>query len=939
MRRWTSAGIRSSFLGFFEERGHTVVPSAPLIPVDDPTLLFTNAGMNQFKDVFLGLARREYTRAVDTQKCMRVSGKHNDLEEVGRDGYHHTFFEMLGNWSFGDYYKEEAISWAWQLLTGVWGLPKDKLYATIFRDDKGDLGADEEAVRFWRNETDIDPEHILYFGRKDNFWEMADTGPCGPNSEIHIDRGPQFCDRGHLPGHVCQVNGDCGRYIELWNLVFIQYNRVDAQTLEPLPDKHVDTGAGFERIVSILQGVETNYETDLFLPIMARVQELLGHTAAQREERIVAYRVIADHGRAVTFLIGDGVMPGNEGREYVLRMILRRAARFGRKIGFEGPFLAEIARVVIDIMGVHFGELLSRRDFILTTIAQEEERFLRTIDRGLEHVQEIVAAAQAQGQDTISGRDAFVLWTQDGFPYDLTRDIAAEKSLKVDRAGFDAAMEEHRLVSGRGVVGEIDVRALSAYSKLLVELQSQGKLGVEGVAQLPHEHTDLESRILALLVRRENEEPVSPEEGAGQFEMVQSVRPGDRVEVILAETPFYVESGGQVSDTGFIVDVEGGRAYAEGSEEGPEPKWVITVDEVKRPVAGLVVHAGQVEKGSPRAGEQAWAVVDRDRRMDIARNHTATHLLQGELRYVLGEHVQQAGSLVAPDRLRFDFSHGAMLTQEQLDEVEHLVNAAILADYPVEVTQEGYAEAVAEGAMALFGEKYGETVRVINIGYEGDEFSKELCGGTHVSHTSQIGLFRILSEGGVAAGVRRIEAVTGTAAQDLAQERLNVLDEAAAYLGCQPEEVGRKVLTLLDEQQKLQKQMDRLNREIAKQSFETILKQAQDMDGVSILATKVDAPNVETLREMCDWFRERIGSGVVVLGTVISGRPSIVAAVTPDLVQRGVRADRLVQQVAHVVGGGGGGRPAMAHAGGRDPARLPEALSLVPNLVHESLTD
>jgi alanyl-tRNA synthetase len=360
MRRWTSAEIRSSFLEFFEERGHTVVPSAPLIPVDDPTLLFTNAGMNQFKDVFLGLARREYTRAVDTQKCMRVSGKHNDLEEVGRDGYHHTFFEMLGNWSFGNYYKKEAISWAWQLLTGVWGLPKDKLYATIFRDDKGDLGADEEAARFWRSETDIDPEHILYFGRKDNFWEMADTGPCGPNSEIFIDRGPQFCDRGHLPGHVCQVNGDCGRYIELWNLVFIQYNRVDAQTLEPLPDKHVDTGAGFERIVSILQGVETNYETDLFLPIMARVQELLGHTAAQREEQIVAYRVIADHGRAVTFLIGDGVMPGNEGREYVLRMILRRAARFGREIGFAGPFLAEIARVVIGIMGVHFDDHRTR---------------------------------------------------------------------------------------------------------------------------------------------------------------------------------------------------------------------------------------------------------------------------------------------------------------------------------------------------------------------------------------------------------------------------------------------------------------------------------------------------------------------------------------------------------------------------------------------------
>jgi alanyl-tRNA synthetase len=929
MKRWTSAEVRASFLGFFGERGHTIVASAPLIPIDDPTLLFTNAGMNQFKDIFLGLATREYTRVADTQKCMRVSGKHNDLEEVGRDGTHHTFFEMLGNWSFGDYYKREAIGWAWELLTGVWGLPKDRLYATVFRDEEGELPTDEDAAGFWRTETDISPDHILYFGRGDNFWEMADTGPCGPNSEISIDRGPGFCEKPGFPGHACQVNGDCGRFVELWNLVFIQYNRVDAQTLEPLPAVHVDTGAGFERVVSVLQGASTNYDTDLFQPIIERTQELLGHTDAQRDENIVGYRVIADHGRAITFLIGDGVMPGNEGREYVLRMILRRAARFGRKIGFEEPFLAAVAQVVIDTMGQHFTELAARRDFILTTITQEEERFMRTIDRGLERMVEIVETTKAAGKAEISGHDAFVLWTQDGFPYDLIRDIAGENGLLVDRAGFDVEMETHRQISGKGGIGEIDVNTLSVYRRLLENLQARGELAADGVVQRYADSVELESPLLGILVVSEDD--VSAEGEVRRLELVQRARPGDRVEVVLAETPFYVESGGQMSDTGLIA---GGADLPEGTD----PEWVIEVDDARRPVPGLIVHLGRVETGHPRVGEQAWVMVDRDRRMDVARNHTATHLLHSELRYVLGEHVQQAGSLVDPDRLRFDFSHGAMLTQDQLNEVERLVNAAILADYPVETDQESYGEAVAGGAMALFGEKYGDQVRVIKIGYQGDEFSKELCGGTHVESTGQIGLFRVLSESSVAAGVRRIEAVTGTAAQQLAQERLNVLDEAAAYLSCIPEQVGRKALALLDEQQQLRKEIEHLNRELARHSFASILGQAQMVEGVSVLATQVEAPNAETLREMCDWFRERIGSGVVVLGTVLSGRPSLVAAVTSDLVGRGLHAGQLIQEVANAVGGGGGGKPTMAHAGGRDPDRLPAALARVPELVRQSLS-
>jgi alanyl-tRNA synthetase len=920
MKNLSSAEVRSGYLSFFEERGHTVVPSAPLIPIDDPTLLFTNAGMNQFKDVFLGLSKREYTRAVDTQKIMRVSGKHNDLEEVGRDGIHHTFFEMLGNWSFGDYYKREAIRWAWELLTEVWGMPKERLYATVLEDDVGDLGLDEEAVACWQSETDIDPSHILPFGRSENFWEMGDTGPCGPCSEINIDRGPEFCNKQDVAGHVCRVNGDCDRIVEFWNLVFIQYNHLPDGSFAPLPQKHVDTGMGFERIVAILQGVSSNYETDLFTPILDRIQSLRGHSDAEREAHEVAYHVIADHGRAITFLIGDGVMPGNEGREYVLRMILRRAARFGRELGFHEPFLAKVAQTAIEIMGSHFQELRAREGFILNTITQEEERFLRTLDRGLARMDEIVVSAKARDERVVSGQEAFVLWTQDGFPYDLTRDIAEEHGLTVDRAGFEEAMAAHRAISGKGGIGEIDVDALSVYGRLLASLQADGALPAEGVAHRYAEYIALESKAVALLKLDDGAQP----------EVVRGVRPGDRVEVVLTETPFYVESGGQVTDTGVIT------AWVDEDDER-EPDWVIEIEQVRRPVAGLIVHAGTVESGTPRVEERVWAVADGERRMDIARNHTATHLLHSELRYVLGEHVQQAGSLVAPDRLRFDFSHGGMLTQDQLYEVEQLVNAAILADYPVVAYAERYADAVSEGAMALFGEKYGDVVRVIKVGYEDDPFSRELCGGTHVAHTSQIGPFRILSESSVAAGVRRIEAVTGTAAQQLIQDRLNAMDDTAAYLGCSPEDVARRVLSVLDEQQRLRKEIEALHRDLARQQFTTLLDESEDVGGVTVLAARVDAPNMETLREMCDWFRERVGSGVVVLGSVIEGKPSIVSAVTADLTKRGLHAGNLVRDVAKAVGGGGGGRPTMAQAGGRDASRLPDALAMVPRLVRESL--
>jgi alanyl-tRNA synthetase len=918
MQKMTSAQVRQSFLDFFTARGHTVVPSASLVPVDDPTLLFTNAGMNQFKDVFLGLGNRSYTRAADTQKCMRVSGKHNDLEDVGRDGYHHTFFEMLGNWSFGDYYKKEAIGWAWELLTGVWGLPKDRLWATVFKDDEGDLPTDDEAAGFWRSETDIDPAHILFFGRKDNLWEMADTGPCGPNSEIHYDEGSAACTMQDKPGHVCRINGEnCGRFVELWNLVFIQYNREADGSLHPLPAKHVDTGMGFERIVAVLQGVDSNYETDLFTPIIRRAQELVGHADAQVEENSVAYRVIADHVRALTFLIGDGVIPGNEGRNYVLRMILRRAARFGRKLGFDRPFLAEVAGVVVETMGPHFPELISRRPFILTTITQEEERFLRTLDTGLARLDEVVAELEQAGQEVVPGDVAFRLYDTFGLPLEITRDVAQERGLAVDEAAYQAALEEQRqrarLAGGTDALSEVDEQVVARYAQVLADLQAQGRLGPEGVEHNPYSTTELETQIVALL-----------RDGAP----VKSVKEGDEIEVVLSQTCFYIESGGQVADAGFIA------AYPPGSDE---PTWEIEVVEARRPIAGLIVHAGKVVRGRPRVSDAVWAIVDYERRMDTARNHTATHLLHSELRYVLGEHVQQAGSLVAPDRLRFDFTHPAMLTEDELDTVTRSVNDAILVNYPVEVSEERYRQAVSEGVTALFGEKYGDVVRVLRIGWPGEPFSQELCGGTHVEETGEIGLFHIISEEGIGAGLRRIEAVTGHVAVDLVERQLGVLRRTAAYLGGSPDEAERKTLSLLDELQSARREIARLQEQLARREFEALLSQVQQVAGASLLSARVTAPSMEVLREMTDWFRDRLGSGAVVLGAVLGERPALVAAVTADLVERGADAVALVREVARVVGGSGGGKSILAQAGGRDAGRLDEALRQVPAVLERML--
>ncbi len=905
--------VRRTFLEFFRGKGHTIVPSMSLVPGNDPTLLFTNSGMVQFKEVFLGVDTRPYTRVADAQKSMRVAGKHNDLEDVGRDSTHHTFFEMLGNWSFGDYYKREAIGWAWELLTGVWGLPKERLWTTCFEDERGIVPRDDESAGFWRAQPGIDPSHVLFFGRHDNFWEMAEVGPCGPDSEIHYDRGPAYCNQQDAPGHVCRVNGDCPRFLELWNLVFIQYNRTgpNAADLTPLPKKHVDTGMGLERIVSVLQNVDSNYKTDLFTPILDTIQAMSGHTPEQREANLTPYRVIADHGRGAAFLIADGVAPGNNGRNYVCRMIIRRAARFGSQLGFNEPFLARVAETVIEQYGADYPELVKHRETILRTLTQEEQRFTRTVDVGVANLNALLGDLAAHGEQTLSGEEAFNLYATFGLPVEITRDIAQERGLSVDEAGFVAAREAHAEASRTdvGVMGGEDV---AVYRSLLEDLQARGQLGPDGVEYDPYNQLELDEPVLALL-----------KDG----QRVTSARVGDAVEVVLPRTCFYLASGGQVADTGAIA------TFRPNSDE---VVWEIEIEDMRRPLAGMVVHVGRVTRGTPREGDVAVGAVDADRRWDIMRNHTATHLLQSELRYVLGDHVRQAGSLVAPDRLRFDFSHQGMLTQEQIAKVARSVNDAVLANYPLEIQYMERQAAIDAGATALFGEKYGASVRTVRIG-EPEAFSFELCGGTHVVETADIGPFVVVSEEAAAAGIRRIEAVTGRAALELIQQRLGVLDNVATYLKASPADVDRRVLTLLDENQAAQKEIVKLRRELAQRDVETLLTQIEQVQGVSMLAGSVKNVDADTLRQMTDWFRARVPSGVVVLGSVFENRPHFVASVTEDLILRGLDAGKIVKAVAKVVGGGGGGKPTLAQAGGKDASRLNEALAQVKPLLESAL--
>jgi len=889
----SSAEVRARFLRYFERMGHTIVKSSSLLPGNDPTLLFTNAGMVQFKDTFLGLEIRPYSRATTSQKCMRVSGKHNDLESVGPSPRHHTFFEMLGNFSFGDYFKRDAIRYSWAFLTKEIGLDPQRLYPTVYVED-------DEAFELWQEMAGLEPNRITRLGKKDNFWAMGDTGPCGPCSEILYDRGAQYCSCGRPD---CSPATGCDRFLECWNLVFMQYETHEDGSVTPLPRPSIDTGMGLERITAILQGVDNNYDTDLFMPIMHRTRELLGQDVEAMRSNLVPYRVIADHSRAITFLIADGVLPGNEGRSYVLRLILRRAARFGKLLGFEGPFLAQIAQTVIDTMSHHYTELAERADFIREVITREEERFLATLSVGLSRLDQIIERMRSEDSRVVSGEEAFRLYDTYGFPLELTRDAAQERGLVVDEQGFHLAMAAQR------------ERARSAQ-----------RFGVGNESEL-YRHLDLprtdflgydtcraESFVLALV---RGGQRVSRVDAAKASAESDEPLEAEEIEVILTATPFYPEGGGQVGDTGEL--------------RTRDARLVIT--NTFRPVPDTIVHRGYVQTGSVVEGEHVTAIVDEDRRLDVARNHTGTHLLHRALRQVLGEHAAQSGSLVTPDRLRFDFAHLSALTRDELARIEAIVNEQIRLNRPVDTQVMPYDDAVRQGAIALFGEKYGDTVRSVRV----EGFTTELCGGTHLRSTGEIGSFLILSESSVGSGLRRIEALTGRAASSYLRGRLDTLETMAQLLGAKPGEEIERLTALADELREQRRTLQELQRKLAASSVDSLLAQVVDVKGVQVLAVRVDATKVDTLREMCDRFRDKLGSAVVAVGAVIEHRPMLVVAVTQDLVDRGLHAGKLAGSAAQRMGGGGGGRPNMAQAGGKEASLLDESLSMVSGLVSDML--
>jgi alanyl-tRNA synthetase len=891
--RWTTDKIRQSFLDFFKGRGHQIVPSASLVPKGDPTLLFTNAGMVPFKDYFLGIRTPAAARVADCQKCLRISGKHNDLEAVGRDSYHHTFFEMLGNWSFGDYYKKEAIEFHWKLINEVWGIPADRLWATVYKDD-------DEAEQAWLELGYLPRERVLRCGEKDNFWEMGETGPCGPCSEIHIDRGEQACDRSPHPGVECAVNVEgCSRFIELANLVFIQYNRDASGRLTPLPMKHVDTGTGLERVASVLQSSESgrplgNYDIDIFQTIIRHI-ELVSkdHTynaqhqsdGAQeiQEELNVSFRAIADHARTIAFLVAEGLTPGNTDREYVLRRIIRRAARHGRYLYIHEPFLAEVCKGVAEAMGDAYPELRKESVRIGKVVTEEEERFGETLDRGLQIIVQEGTRLQAAHAHTLPGEVAFRLYDTYGFPLDLTQDEMRRRGYEVDVAGFERLMEEQR---ERGRAARKD-DAIAPEIKLDAGAASRF---------IGHHRYDTESEVLA------------------------AHRDGDnRVILVTAETPFYPEGGGQIGDRGVIESATG--ALLE------------VVD--TRKADGSILHVGRLLRGDPGdfdRGRRVTLSVDRARRDAAMLNHSATHILHYALRDVLGTGVHQAGSLVAPDRLRFDFAHTGPVDEGDLATIEEEINARIRENAEVATEEMAYDDALKAGALAFFGDKYGDVVRVVRMG----DFSVELCGGTHVSRTGDIGLFKFEAESGVAAGVRRIEAATGQGALEAIRRRERILEAIGGHLGARDDAAVERLERLLARERELEKKLRALEQKLVAGDGAAGGADAEKVHqaggGVKVVTRRVEGVDPRALREMADRMREKYGSAVVAIGSVVDGKVAILVAVTPDLTSR-IKAGDIVKQIAPIVGGTGGGRPDFAQAGGRDPSRLDEALERITALV------
>ncbi len=887
----SGADLRAAFLRYFEGQGHTRVPSSPLVPAGDPTLLFTNAGMVQFKGVFLGEERRDYVRATTCQKCVRAGGKHNDLENVGRTARHHTFFEMLGNFSFGDYFKADAIAFAWEFLTKDLDLDRRRLIATVFTDD-------DDAFGFWNRVAGLSDERILRLGEKDNFWAMGDTGPCGPCSEVHFHQGDDLPCAEEAAGRACLGPAcDCDRWLEIWNLVFMQYNRDAGGLMTPLPRPSIDTGMGLERMAAVAQGKRSSYDTDLVAPLIAHVSALCGRPYGAHEEADVSMRVIGDHARTAAFLIADGVLPSNEWRGYVLRRIMRRAMRHGRLLGLTEPFLWRSVAWVGEVMGSAYPEIVADQARIEDAVRQEEERFAETLDQGMRRIDDWMAAHPAKGRarGAVDGRFLFTLYDTYGFPRDLAEEILGDNGWTVTGETEQAWTEEMEAQRQRARAGAAfsaddgDRESAGLFQRLSEELP--------GVTFVGYETLSAPGRILAMVV---------------DLRRVREVSAGQDVEIILDRTPAYAESGGQIGDTGSIVGREGRGEIVDTYYRG----------------AKLIVHRVQVKAGGFREGEDVAVSIESPRRLGLRQHHTGTHLLHAALRRVLGAHVMQAGSLVAPDHLRFDFSHGQAVKAREIEQIADLVNEHVQANVPVTHEEMALKDALASGAMALFGEKYGDRVRLVRIG----DFSTELCGGTHLDQTGQLGFFKVTEEGAVASGVRRVEAVAGTAAADAVARQDRVLREIGDILKTAPAEAPSRLRKLLDEQRALEKQIQALEGRLARAKADDLLAGAREVNGVAVVAGRLDGLDGEALREVVDTIRDRLGSGVVCVGSAVDGKVSLVAAVTKDLTKR-VQAGRIVQEIARVVGGGGGGRPDLAQAGGKDPAKLDQALALVYEIV------
>jgi alanyl-tRNA synthetase len=866
----TSREVRETFLKFFAARGHARVASSSLVPAGDPTLLFTNAGMVQFKKTFLGEETRPYTRAASSQKCVRAGGKHNDLENVGFTARHHTFFEMLGNFSFGDYFKEGAIEMAWELLTREYGLPPAHLWATVYHED-------EEAARLWEKISGLPRERIVGLAEKDNFWAMGDTGPCGPCSEIVIDQGEAMAC-----GPDCGIGKcECDRYLEIWNLVFMQFNRTADGQLHPLPKPSIDTGLGLERLSAVIQGVQSNFDCDLIRPIIGRIEDLSGLPYGRHPGQNVAFRVIADHARATAFLIADGVLPSNEGRGYVLRRIMRRAIRFGRLLKLKSPFLTQVCQQVVELMRDVYPELAEARPFLAQVVTGEEERFADTLDHGLKLLSEELDYLKKHTLKILPGEVAFKLYDTYGFPLDLVQDTLREEGLVLDLEGFEEHMRAQRDASRQAWRGGVGEEIPPVYQEL-AQWPATHFLG--------YDQRSADSNILALITHE------------GHFEQAEA---GEEVEVVTSATPFYGEAGGQVGDTGVITG----------------PGWRIKVTNTQRLPNDLIVHVGMVEEGVVKVNDPAHLSVDAERRRRIARHHTATHILQAVLRRHLGEHIKQSGSLVAPERLRFDFTHYKAITPGELEALELDLNDIVSLNLPVVTERMSVTQALESGATALFEEKYGEEVRVVAI----PELSRELCGGTHVERTGDLGLCKIQSEASVAAGIRRLEAVCGEAAVKLTQEEERELDRAGALLKGGRTDLVARLEKLLKRQKELEKEVEALKGRLAASQARDLLEQVQKIDGVPVLALQVDAPDPKGLREFAVQLQDRLKSGIVVLGSATDDKAMLIALVSKDLVRR-FPAGEIIKELAPLVGGSGGGRPDMAQAGGPDKDRLPAAL-------------